>query len=273
MRLLVEVISSTFLMINSNSRRSNERTVLYIQTIIIAAILFSRKQPLICFCIIFFFLNHLIEGTIIPLELFFEHRNYIPSMLFFVLISIPSLKIIDYFSYKKSIQYLFSALLIFCLAAQGHTTHLLNSIYKNDLSLWSDNVKKAKSLHRPRHNLGKALLVAGYYEEGLREMEKALNAKAGGRVSQKYMTHYNLGIYYLYFKKYDKAITHFNKSLDYYPNNPKVYNKFAVIMLDNKLYAQAVAYIKKAMRLDPDNDEYQRTLDLIIMNHKNNKPA
>jgi protein O-mannosyl-transferase len=49
----------------------------------LAAIVMDRRKPLLSYCILFFFLNHLIEGTIIPLELIFEHRNYIPSMLFF----------------------------------------------------------------------------------------------------------------------------------------------------------------------------------------------
>ena len=50
----------------------------------LAAVVMARRKPLLSTCILFFFLNHLIEGTIIPLELIFEHRNYIPSMLFFV---------------------------------------------------------------------------------------------------------------------------------------------------------------------------------------------
>jgi len=37
-----------------------------------------RKRPLIAFGILFFFLNHIVESTILPLELVFEHRNYLP---------------------------------------------------------------------------------------------------------------------------------------------------------------------------------------------------
>jgi hypothetical protein len=43
-----------------------------------------RSWPYLSFGVLFFFLNHLIESSIIPLELVFEHRNYIPSMFLFV---------------------------------------------------------------------------------------------------------------------------------------------------------------------------------------------
>lgn len=39
-----------------------------------------NKQPLITFGITFFFAGHALESTIIPLELVFEHRNYLPML-------------------------------------------------------------------------------------------------------------------------------------------------------------------------------------------------
>jgi len=39
-----------------------------------------RRRPLAAFGILFFFAGHLLESTLIPLELAFEHRNYLPSL-------------------------------------------------------------------------------------------------------------------------------------------------------------------------------------------------
>lgn len=39
-----------------------------------------NKQPLITFGIVFFFVGHAMESTIIPLEIAFEHRNYLPML-------------------------------------------------------------------------------------------------------------------------------------------------------------------------------------------------
>lgn len=40
----------------------------------------ARRAPILSFGILFFFCGHLMESTIIPLELFYDHRNYLPSV-------------------------------------------------------------------------------------------------------------------------------------------------------------------------------------------------
>ena len=39
---------------------------------------YQKKAPLLCFAILWFFLGHILESTTIALELYFEHRNYVP---------------------------------------------------------------------------------------------------------------------------------------------------------------------------------------------------
>lgn len=39
------------------------------------------RHPLIACAILFFFAGHLIESTFIPLEVYFEHRNYLPTLV------------------------------------------------------------------------------------------------------------------------------------------------------------------------------------------------
>ena len=42
-----------------------------------------QRHPSLALAILFFFAGHLIESTTIPLELYFEHRNYLPALMFF----------------------------------------------------------------------------------------------------------------------------------------------------------------------------------------------
>ena len=240
-------------------------SILIILLILMTALMISRKRPLISYCILFFFLNHLIEGSFIPLELIFEHRNYLPSMFVFVPIGILIVYVLDYFAYKKSIQVIMLSGFLLIMAAFGHTTYIRNKVFKNDLTLWSDNIEKAPNLHRPHHNLGKALLVAGYYNEGVKEMEKALKSKAGGRITQKYKTYYNLGVYYLHKKEYDKSLAYFVKYIQHVPNQPKAYNAVAIIMLRKNNLKLAEKYIKKAIILDPDSLEFRKTVRMILL--------
>ena len=48
--------------------------------VIAGAILWRRKYPLIAFAVLWFIAGHLLESTTVPLELYFEHRNYVPLM-------------------------------------------------------------------------------------------------------------------------------------------------------------------------------------------------
>jgi len=42
-----------------------------------------RRAPALSVALLFFFAGHLLESSAIPLELYFEHRNYLPAMLLF----------------------------------------------------------------------------------------------------------------------------------------------------------------------------------------------
>lgn len=45
------------------------------------AIRLRRKAPAVSLAIVFYFTGHLLESTFLQLELYFEHRNYLPAML------------------------------------------------------------------------------------------------------------------------------------------------------------------------------------------------
>ncbi len=39
-----------------------------------------RSWPLLSLAVLWFFLGHVLEGTVLPLEIYFEHRNYLPML-------------------------------------------------------------------------------------------------------------------------------------------------------------------------------------------------
>jgi len=225
----------------------------------------SRRRPLIAYCIIFYFLNHVIEGSIIPLELIFEHTNYLPSMLFFTPIAVLWIHVIDYFSYNKGVQSIMSVCVIFLMAAHGHTTYLRNIVFKDGITLWTDNIKKAEKLPRPHHNLGTALLAGGFDKEGVSELLKALNNDANDKIQQNYRTHFNLGTYYLFTNEYDKALGHFLKTIHYAPDHPRTNNSIAIVMLHRNDLENAEKYCRKALSKNPDSAEFHRTLSFIFL--------
>ena len=63
------------------------------------------RWPLVSFAILWFLLGHVLESSILPLELMHEHRNYLPSLGVFILLvtvlqapamSVPAYKLIGY---------------------------------------------------------------------------------------------------------------------------------------------------------------------------------
>jgi hypothetical protein len=48
--------------------------------LLISAIVWRRRQPLFAFAVLWFLAGHVIESTVLSLELYFEHRNYLPMM-------------------------------------------------------------------------------------------------------------------------------------------------------------------------------------------------
>ncbi|BCT91742.1 hypothetical protein LYSHEL_07660 [Lysobacter helvus] len=45
------------------------------------ALVARRRAPRLSAALLFFFAGHVLESTLVPLELFFEHRNYVPALL------------------------------------------------------------------------------------------------------------------------------------------------------------------------------------------------
>jgi len=55
--------------------------LLAILALVMGAVVWRRRQPRLAAALLFFFAGHLLESSVIPLELYFEHRNYLPALL------------------------------------------------------------------------------------------------------------------------------------------------------------------------------------------------
>ncbi len=54
--------------------------ILVILSLLFGAIKYRTRYPVVAFGILWFFSGHLLESTALPLELYFEHRNYLPML-------------------------------------------------------------------------------------------------------------------------------------------------------------------------------------------------
>lgn len=160
------------------------------------ALYLVRQSPFISFAILFYFLNHAVESTFIPLELIYEHRNYIPSMFFFVPAVIAIVHVLDYFSYKKLLQFTVVGVVTFLIFAQGHTVHERNTLFAHPLLLWTDNAIKTSNLSRPWNNLGYEYWKLEQYEEAYECFSRSVAIDRHSNLSNRAFGLYSLGRYY-----------------------------------------------------------------------------
>jgi len=57
--------------------------LLLVTALIVAAMAWHKRYPRLALAILFYFAGQSMESTTIPLELYFEHRNYVPAVLMF----------------------------------------------------------------------------------------------------------------------------------------------------------------------------------------------
>lgn len=57
--------------------------ILLIVGAVVVAARARRAFPLVSVAVLFYFAGHVMESTTVPLELYFEHRNYVPALLLF----------------------------------------------------------------------------------------------------------------------------------------------------------------------------------------------
>ena len=59
-------------------------SIIFLLALLLSAFILKKKYPLYALAILFFFAAHLMESTVIGLELYFEHRNYLSALFLFL---------------------------------------------------------------------------------------------------------------------------------------------------------------------------------------------
>lgn len=218
--------------------------ILTILLFITYAICSARKRPLLSFCIIFFFLNHIIESSFIPLEIMYEHRNYIPSFTFFIPLAVLIMYVFEYFSRKKVVLWLFAFLVMFAFVAEGHTVFMRNEILRSELTLWFDNVRKSPNVSLAHNNLGKAYQEYGLGPLAIKEIYTASKLNNYQSVKTAALVEYNIGQFWLNKGKDDQALIHYRKSLTLCPGYVDPLSGIAIIQLRAGKIHEAYRHIR-----------------------------
>ena len=245
-------------------------SILFIIGSVVYLIYKARKFPLFSFCYLFFLLNHLIESSIVPLELIYEHRNYIPSMMFFVPIAIGFCHLLDRYATKKMMKTTIVAFIIFILIGFGNTTYIRNFTWKTRKSLWMDAAEKASNQSRVHHNLGLYYQDHGDDLEAISEFEKALRSLVFHRKNEVIITYYQLGRLYEDLGDTEKAEFYYQKAIALKPNFSHALLNLSSIYDKKGKTELADQYLSKAFKSDPFNPTVNLNMGLYYL--KNGQP-
>ena len=225
-------------------------SLLFVLGTILYACIFRKRYPLLSFCILWFYGNLVIESFIFQIDLIFEHRLYLPSMGFMLLVSTGIVSLVERGShYLSDIQKAIYVMVAACvIALLCLWTYERNSTWRTEISLWEDVVEKSPKKARGYLNLGQAYqerkmlgkadevyqaglannppkhyLVRMLINRGLIQLAKRDYPVAIGMLEQAVQIdpHYHLALYnlataYLQTGQYDLALSAFEKSRDLY---------------------------------------------------------
>lgn len=227
--------------------------ILFIAVSIAFLIYKAREFPLFSFCYLFFFINHFIESSIFPLELIYEHRNYIPSMLFFVPISIGLCNLLERYALKRMMKTIITAFIIFVMIGFAYTTFMRNFMWKSGKSLWMDAAEKAPDQMRVHHNLGLYYQDHGEVIKAVHEFEKALRSPVIHRKDEVIITYYQIGRLYDDLEDFENAELFYRKAIEIKPNFSQALLGLAAIFDHEGRSDLADRYLSKAYKADPFN--------------------
>mgnify|MGYP001444998034 CR=1 FL=1 len=203
----------------------------------------AKQYRFEAFCILWFMGNHLVEGTILPLELVFEHRNYLPSMM---LIPLGVLGLSHLIANRTVLAVLLCAL----VALFSFWTYQRNFVWQDELSLWQNSIEKAPGSARAHNNLGVALESVGKLDEAMFHYRETLRLDPGYVAA-----YYNLGSVLKLRDKISQAIPYYRQAVLLKPDDAVMRMGLADAYLVQGRYEEARTEYLQALRLEPGNRE------------------
>src|SRR6056297_4240499 len=219
------------------------------------------------FSFLFFFVHHLVESTILPLELYYEHRNYLPSVFIFIPVALVIAYLVEKYR-THMIQWLVVIAVVAAMIAAGLTTYNRNFVWQSPITFWKDAIKKDPENSILYHNLAHAYTygpIAKNRQKAISFYKVALGKICDESIMYKHKTLYNLAGLYLQKKVYGKAILHLNAYMRYLNLKggrapAKAYRMLYICLLKNYNFEKALSIINKGVTLYPASIELAKLL-------------
>ena len=144
-------------------------STIFLTLLFIFSFILRRRFPLFSVAILFFFAAHLMESTVIGLELYFEHRNYTAALFLFLPLAS------GLYSLRQHINhYLVSFIVIITLTILSFFTYERAKLWGNTEELQLYWAKISPNSPRAQNSIAEVLLNQGKYQESNQFLENAI---------------------------------------------------------------------------------------------------
>ncbi len=209
-----------------------------------------KKWPMLSFFIFWYFGNLVIESSIFPLDMVYEHRLYLPSIgpifLFSLLLVRLWEKRTPIGKWKR--EAVFAGMIVLTVFPLSWWTIERNSVWRSEFGLWMDCVKKSPKKGRPHYNLGYYYYTRGQKEKALEEFQLAL--RLDPRMAP---AHFNLGVMDYNEGRLDEAAHHFKQALAINPKYAEAYAYLGEVYSRKGSSEEELDTYRKAFALDPND--------------------
>ena len=215
------------------------------------AIYTARRYRLLSFTIWWYLINLVIESTVIPLEIIYEHRTYLPfTMIFVVFAAFLHLSIHD-----KRWRF---ALIGILISIMSLWTYQRAAMWGDNIAFWKDTISKSPGKSRPYTNLGVILKKKNHIPESLPYFEKAVHLDP-----ENPETHHNLGVVYESISDTDTAIKHYQRAIELNPYVIEPRLHLATMLTQKGRYQEAMIELSIVLEIAPNNIEAINKLQFV----------
>jgi tetratricopeptide (TPR) repeat protein len=217
---------------------------------------YSDSAPhtrLVSYGMIWFFVNLMIESSIIPLHnVIYEHRMYLPSVgVFSAITTVIFMLIIRWRAYARVITVMLAVVIIVFTGA----TYARNTVWKDELTLWLDVVSKSPNKVESLNNLAVAYASQGLYDKAVEHYLLAVKLEPYNT-----MAYFNLANSYASQGLSDQAIKQYLLALRLKPDYPEAHHNLGNVYASEGLLDQAIKQYLLALKFKPDHTKARYNL-------------
>jgi len=225
----------------------------------------ARRNPFVTLSILFFFINHVVESTAIPLELLFEHRNYLPSMFLFVPVAMAFQYGIDRLSRRILLRGSLAAGVVILIVGLGWATYSRNEVWNDKKQFWEDALVKAPHAARPYQELAAYYDAQNNWRLALKLYQHSLDLYDPSPKRAQALAHTNMGIILNKMQQTELAIDHFNHALAIFPEHQIARYNLISALLSLHDYSRATVHARTLLENNPRHPYYLNAAGLVAL--------